>query len=121
MRINDAKEIVCSPGRNFVTLKIATEEGFSSLGDATLNGRELAVASYLTDHVLPLLIGRDPSKSKIDGSTCIRAHIGVGEQSRWPLSAQSIPRCGTSAPKISIVSCNVSRLSIFGDDIPTAG
>jgi len=29
------------------------------LGDATLNGRELAVASYLNDHVIPLLIGRD--------------------------------------------------------------
>jgi mannonate dehydratase len=29
------------------------------LGDATLNGRELAVASYLRDHVVPLLIGRD--------------------------------------------------------------
>ena len=29
------------------------------LGDATLNGRELAVASYLTDHVLPLIEGRD--------------------------------------------------------------
>src|SRR5207253_11192325 len=26
---------------------------------ATLNGRELAVASYLSDHLLPLLIGRD--------------------------------------------------------------
>ena len=30
------------------------------LGDATLNGRELAVASYLQDHVLPCLTGRDP-------------------------------------------------------------
>ena len=51
--------IVCSPGRNFVTLKIETEGGVYGLGDATLNGRELAVASYLTDHVIPLLIGRD--------------------------------------------------------------
>jgi mannonate dehydratase len=59
MKIVDAKVIVCSPGRNFVTLKIVTEDGVSGLGDATLNGRELAVASYLTDHVLPLLIGRD--------------------------------------------------------------
>src|SRR5258708_26302117 len=59
LRINDAKVIVCSPGRNFVTLKIMTEDGVSGLGDATLNGRELAVASYLTDHVIPLLIGRD--------------------------------------------------------------
>jgi len=59
MRITDAKVIVCSPGRNFVTLKITTEDGIHGLGDATVNGRELAVASYLTDHVVPLLIGRD--------------------------------------------------------------
>jgi mannonate dehydratase len=59
MRIVDAKVIVCSPGRNFVTLKVVTEDGLHGLGDATLNGRELAVASYLTDHVVPLLIGRD--------------------------------------------------------------
>ena len=36
-----------------------TEDGIYGLGDATLNGRELAVASYLDDHVVPLLIGRD--------------------------------------------------------------
>ena len=59
MRITDARVIVCSPGRNFVTLKIVTEDGVHGLGDATLNGRELAVASYLQDHVAPLLIGRD--------------------------------------------------------------
>src|SRR5258708_11876557 len=59
MKIVDAKVIVCCPGRNFVTLKIVTEDGITGLGDATLNGRELSVASYLTDHVLPLLIGRD--------------------------------------------------------------
>ena len=59
MKIRDAKVIVCSPGRNFATLKITTEDGICGLGDATLNGRELAVASYLTDHVIPLLIGRD--------------------------------------------------------------
>jgi mannonate dehydratase len=59
MKIVDAKVIVCCPGRNFVTLKIVTEDRVYGLGDATLNGRELAVASYLTDHVVPLLIGRD--------------------------------------------------------------
>ena len=59
MKITDARVIVCSPGRNFVTLKIVTEDGLYGLGDATLNGRELAVASYLTDHLIPLLIGRD--------------------------------------------------------------
>jgi mannonate dehydratase len=59
MRIADARVIVCSPGRNFVTLKITTEDGVHGLGDATLNGRELAVAAYLSEHVAPLLIGRD--------------------------------------------------------------
>src|SRR6188768_4168960 len=59
MKITNARVIVCSPGRNFVTLKVTTDDGIYGLGDATLNGRELAVASYLTDHVIPLLIGRD--------------------------------------------------------------
>jgi len=59
MRIVEAKVIVCCPGRNFVTLKLVTEDGIYGLGDATLNGRELAVASYLSDHLIPLLIGRD--------------------------------------------------------------
>jgi mannonate dehydratase len=59
-KITEARVIVTCPGRNFVTLKIVTSDGVHGLGDATLNGRELAVASYLTDHVVPCLIGRDP-------------------------------------------------------------
>ena len=62
MRIVDARVIVSCPGRNFVTLKIVTDEGVHGVGDATLNGRELAVAAYLTAHVVPLLIGRDPAR-----------------------------------------------------------
>ena len=59
MKITGGSVITCSPGRNFVTLKLDTEDGVHGLGDATLNGRELAVASYLSDHVIPLLVGRD--------------------------------------------------------------
>ena len=59
LKIVSAKVIVTCPGRNFVTLKIETADGLTGIGDATLNGRELAVASYLTDHVIPCLIGRD--------------------------------------------------------------
>ncbi|MES2987217.1 MAG: D-mannonate dehydratase ManD [Pseudomonadota bacterium] len=57
--IVSARVIITCPGRNFVTLRIETRDGVYGLGDATLNGRELAVASYLNDHVLPCLIGRD--------------------------------------------------------------
>ena len=64
MKITDAKVFVCSPGRNFVTLKIYTDAGLFGLGDATLNGRELPVASYLTDHVIPCILGRDPFQTE---------------------------------------------------------
>lgn len=64
MKITAAKVIVTSPGRNFITLKVETDEGIYGLGDATLNGRELTVASYLTDHLIPCLIGRDPFQTE---------------------------------------------------------
>ncbi len=57
--ITDARVIITSPGRNFVTLKITCDDGTTGVGDATLNGRELAVAAYLSEHVVPCLIGRD--------------------------------------------------------------
>jgi len=59
LKITAARVIVTCPGRNFVTLKIETSDGIYGLGDATLNGRELAVAAYLNEHVIPVLIGRD--------------------------------------------------------------
>jgi mannonate dehydratase len=62
VKIVAADVTVSSPDRNFVTLQITTDEGLTGLGDGTLNGRELAVASYLADHVVPLLIGRDPHR-----------------------------------------------------------
>jgi mannonate dehydratase len=62
VKIVAADVIVTSPSRNFVTLKITTDDGVSGLGDATLNGRELAVAAYLKEHVAPLLIDRDPHR-----------------------------------------------------------
>jgi mannonate dehydratase len=60
MKISSAEVIITSPTRNFVTFKLTTDEGITGLGDATVNGRELAAASYLRDHVAPLLPGRDP-------------------------------------------------------------
>src|SRR5438876_510860 len=51
MKITAGRVIVCSPGRNFVTLRIETDEGIDGLG----------VATYLTEHIMPALIGRDPA------------------------------------------------------------
>ena len=62
MRITSARVIVCSPSRNFVTLKVETDAGVHGLGDATLNGREKAVVAYLEEHCIPALVGRDPAQ-----------------------------------------------------------
>ena len=61
MKITAARVIVTSPGRNYVTLKIETDAGIHGIGDATVNGRELAVAAYLSEHLCPMLIGRHPA------------------------------------------------------------
>lgn len=59
MKIDTVDVIVAAPGRNFVTLKVTTDDGLVGWGDATVNGRELAVAAYLRDHLAPILVGRD--------------------------------------------------------------
>ena len=55
--------IVTCPDRNYVLVKVLTSEpGLYGVGDATLNGRELAVATALEKHIAPMLIGRDPEQ-----------------------------------------------------------
>jgi len=62
MKITEVKVFLNSVSRNFVTVKIITDEGTYGVGDGTLNGREMAVYSYLKEHIAPCLIGRDPSQ-----------------------------------------------------------
>ena len=110
MKIIDAKVIITCPGRNFVTLKIVTDEGVHGLGDATLNGRELAVASYLRDHVVPLLIGRDPHQIEdiwhylAKGAYWRRgpvtmASIGAVDTALWDIKAKVAGPAALPAPR----------------------
>src|SRR5579863_10568837 len=63
MKITEVRVVVTCPTRNYVFVKIMTDQpGLYGVGDATLNGRELAVATALTEHIAPLLIGRDPDR-----------------------------------------------------------
>ncbi len=64
MKITDAKVFVGGPGKNYVTLKIMTDQGIYGLGDATLNNRETLPAAYLQDYLIPNLIGMDPLRSE---------------------------------------------------------
>lgn len=98
-KIVDAKVIVTCPARNFVTLKITTADGLHGLGDATLNGRELAVATYLQEHVVPCLLGRDSERIEDTWQYLYRgsywrrgpvtmAAIGAVDVALWDLKAK---------------------------------
>ena len=64
MKITGASVFVGGPGKNYVTLKIDTDEGVYGLGDATLNNRETLPAQFLQDYLIPCLIGKDPRNSE---------------------------------------------------------
>ncbi len=64
MKITNAKVFVGGPGKNYVTLKLFTDQGVHGLGDATLNNRETLPAAYLRDYLIPNLIGMDPRRSE---------------------------------------------------------
>lgn len=110
MRITDAKVIVCCPGRNFVTVKITTEGGVYGLGDATLNGRELAVESYLSDHVLPLLIGRDARRIE---DTWQYLYKGAYWR-RGPVTMSAIAAVDTALWDINAKNLNVPLYQLLG-------
>ncbi|HWX91680.1 MAG TPA: D-mannonate dehydratase ManD [Terriglobales bacterium] len=110
MKIIDGKVNICCPGRNFVTLKLTTENGISGLGDATLNGRELAVASYLTDHVLPLLIGRDARRIED-----IWQYLYKGAYwRRGPVTMSAIAAVDTALWDIKAKALNVPLYQLLG-------
>ena len=110
MKIVDAKVIVCCPGRNFVTLKLMTDDGLYGLGDATLNGRELAVASYLTDHMLPLLIGRDAHRIED-----IWQYFYKGAYwRRGPVTMTAIAAVDTALWDIKAKACNQPLYQLLG-------
>lgn len=103
MKIVDGRVVICSPGRNFVTLRLETEDGIYGLGDATLNGRELAVAAYLTEHVVPLLIGRDARRIEDTwqylykgaywrGGSVTMTAIGAVDMALWDILGKAVNR-----------------------------
>ena len=59
MRITKISTILTCPDRNYLIVKILTDEGLVGYGDATLNGRELAVKATIEEHLAVWLVGLD--------------------------------------------------------------
>ncbi|CTQ49233.1 D-mannonate dehydratase ManD [Jannaschia donghaensis] len=64
MKITGGQVYLGGPGKNYVTLRLETDQGIVGLGDGTLNNRESLTAAYLSDYILPMLIGMDPRRSE---------------------------------------------------------
>lgn len=62
MKITQVTTILTSPNQNYLFVKIITDSGVYGVGDASLNGREQAVADLIDAYLTPLLIGRDPGQ-----------------------------------------------------------
>ena len=60
MKIIQVKTILTCPNQNYLFVKILTDSGIYGVGDASLNGREKAVADLIDTYLSPLLTGRDP-------------------------------------------------------------
>ena len=110
MKITNIKVIVCSPGRNFVTVKIFTDEGLTGVGDATLNGREMAVVAYLRDHLVPLLIGRDPCRIEDTWQYLYRGAYWR----RGPVTMAAISGIDTALWDIKAKAANMQLYQLFG-------
>ncbi len=110
MKITDAKVIVTCPGRNFVTLKLYTDAGLTGIGDATLNGRELAVVTYLQEHVLPLLIGRDAHQIE---DTWQYLYRGVYWR-RGPITMSAVAAVDTALWDIKAKAANMPLYQLLG-------
>jgi mannonate dehydratase len=110
MKITSARVIVTCPGRNFVTLKVETDDGLIGIGDATLNGRELAVASYLTDHVIPTLIGRDAARIEDTWQYLYRGAYWR----RGPVTMSAIAAVDTALWDIKAKAANMPLYQLLG-------
>lgn len=51
-----------SPSRNWIFVRIGTDEAITGLGEATTEYHEHAVAAMIQNHFAPLLIGQDPTR-----------------------------------------------------------
>ena len=98
MKITSARVIVTCPGRNFVTLKIETDQGVYGIGDGTLNGRELSVVAYL--------------KERHQFGKALTEFQGIQFQ---------LAQAATELEAAKLMVYNAARLKDAGEDIAQAG
>ena len=62
MKIQKIETILTCPGRNYLIVKITTDNGIVGYGDATLNGRELVVKTLIDEYLSRTLVGMEANR-----------------------------------------------------------
>jgi len=101
MKITDVKTLITFAGwRNFIFVKVITDEGVVGVGEASLEWNELAVAGAIR-HLSTLVIGRDPSQIEDlwrvmfrdpywRGGPVITTALSGIEQALWDISGKKL-------------------------------
>lgn len=63
MKITAVKPIIVGNGRNFMFVKVETDEGIYGIGEAGLTWKELAVSGAV-EQLAPMIIGEDPMRTE---------------------------------------------------------
>lgn len=91
-------------------MKVATDQGVYGIGDATLNGRELAVVSYLEDHIATRLVGMDPGRIED-----IRRYLYRGAYwRRGPVTMRTIAAVDVALRDIKAKMTGMPLYQLFG-------
>src|SRR6202035_3103890 len=51
-----------SPSRNWIFVRVETDDGITGVGEATTEYHEHAVVAMIDKHFAPLLVGQDPTQ-----------------------------------------------------------
>ena len=51
-----------APARNWIFIRVCTDEGLTGVGEATTEYHEQAVVAMIQEHFAPLLVGQDPTR-----------------------------------------------------------
>jgi len=100
MRITSLETFVYSPNRNWLFVKLETDEGIYGWGETTLLGQELTVETCVKD-LGAYLIGRDPRLIELHFSTMLRnswfrpsiiilSAISAVEMAMWDILGKSL-------------------------------
>ena len=118
-----------SPARNWIFVRVETDEGVVGLGEATTEYHELAVMAMIEGHLADLLVGQDPTRINYiwqqmrrfywwrDGVVATSAASGI-DQALWDIKGKAL-----NAPVCALLggprSAKVPVYSHFGGrDIP---